>query len=265
MTTIAEHYGLSSRILTLNSSDAPNRFVAGAELEIECLTDIHTSALEENNIAVVSDGSLRANGKEFLLPPLYKENLVDAFKKVHACIQTASIGEGPFSQRTSIHVHMNCLDWPFERVKALLFLYSIFEPLAFAYVGKKRQNNIHCVPLWNTTIANKYGRSLPELQGSWHKYTAFNLIPLGKYGTVEFRHLYGTNNSTIFDTWLSFIQTLQEAARAIELFNERLLLDLTFLREIQAQLLTPAFIQNAQESIDFSLEENLIDIKLALL
>ena len=147
MTTVAEHYGISNHILDINGSCDPGAFVAGAELEIERLLDIKMSLLEKDNISVIQDGSLRANGREFLLPPLYKHKLVDAFNKVHAAITLSNDGEGPFSSRTSIHVHMNCLDWPLPRVKTLLLIYSIFEPLAFAYVGSARRNNIHCVPL----------------------------------------------------------------------------------------------------------------------
>lgn len=262
--TIQHQFGLSTIYLQRRGMDTSKDFIAGAELEIEAVQDFNNNWMEDNEINVEVDGSLRNNGKEFLLPPSYKEDLVDLFKTLHGYVD---LGSDPFSVRTSTHVHVNCIHSTENQVRALLFLYAIFEPLAFAYVGEERKNNIHCMPLGSTHMPNYYGNSLENLvgDGKWHKYTAFNLLPLRELGTVEFRHLGGTDDPERFRTWLDFIQTLWDNAHKVGQVTKAHLTDIQWLRDIQAQLLTKAFTDNCLERPQFILEDNLLDVKLAFI
>ena len=262
--TIQHQFGLSNIFLQRCGLDKAASFVAGAELEIEAVQDYSGSYLEDNGIVVETDGSLRNNGKEFLLPPNYRNDLVDLFRGLHGCID---LGNDPFSQRTSTHIHVNMMNSTENQTRALLFLYAIFEPLAFAYVGEERKNNIHCMPLYSTHMPNYYGNSLENLvgDGKWHKYTAFNLLPLRELGTVEFRHLGGTDDPERFAAWLDFIKTLWDNAHKVGQVTKAHLMDIQWLRDIQAQLLTKAFTDNCLERPQFILEDNLLDVKLAFI
>lgn len=260
--TIQTQFGLNNLFLARRGLETTTDFVAGAELEIEAVLDYSHSFMEDNSIVAETDGSLRNNGREFLLPPSYKDDLVALFKGVHGAID---LGDDPFSVRTSTHVHVNCMNSNENQVKTLLFLYAIFEPLAFAYVGEERKNNIHCMPLWSTHMPNYYGSSLDSVVERWHKYTAFNLLPLRDLGTVEFRHLGGTANPERFAAWLDFIKTLWDNAQKVDRVTKTHLTDIQWLRDIQAQLLTPVFVANCLERPQFILEDNLLDVKLAFI
>ena len=263
MATIKALFGLNSDFLNSHVSRSKGIFVAGAELEIENVENWDRDFTCANEINVEEDGSLRNNGKEFLLPPNRKDSLVKLFTKFHSdCVQ---VGENPFSIRTSTHVHVNMMTSTDIQTKNLLLLYAIFEPLAFAYCGEGRKQNIHCVPLNMTHMPANYKHGIQTIINKWHKYTAFNLIPLCEKGTVEFRHLVGTSNPVKFQLWLDFIEVLWTTAHTMAPFDIDILLDLTFLKGVQTKLMTPAFVANCSYHPEFSLEDNLLDVKLAFI
>lgn len=265
-------YGLSSGYLqeSLIRQNKPpgfeqTEFICGAELEVEGVVDFHSARMIEKNIGVTDDGSLRNNGREFLLPPATLEDSVELFKFTHQCLFFDEDSE-PFSERTSVHVHVNCMFSSSQQIKNLLFLYAIFEPLAFAFAGQERADNIHCVPLNNTVMPSNYSLSLESLVDRWHKYTAFNLLPLRELGTVEFRHLGGTNDPVRYAAWLKFIKTLWVAAHKMEPVDKKMLLKPeAALAPLCSELMTPEFITNCLNRPYYRLEDNLLDVKLAFL
>ena len=260
MVTIQELYGLSDSFLQHAGVAKKKEFVCGAELEIEDVRDYSSSILSEDGIDVTEDGSLRNNGKEFLLAPSYLADSVKKFNFTHSHIE---LGSNPFSARTTVHVHVNCLYSTVEQVRTLLLLYAIFEPLAFSYAGTERKNNIHCMPLNSTYMPNTYHKPLHDLIDGWHKYTAFNLCPLRELGTVEFRHLGGTADPVRYEEWLKFINTLWSAAHDIGSLSKEQLTDLIYLRKLRDQLMTVGFVNNCLERPSYDLEDNLLDVKLA--
>jgi len=261
MSNIKTIYSLSEGNLPLGLRK-PDKFVAGVELEIEAVHNYNSLFLEENGICIEADGSLRNNGREFLLPPRERETLVELFNGLHDNLE---LGNEPFSVRTSIHVHVNCLYATPSQVKALLLLYAIFEPLTFNFAGPTRRDNIHCMPLNSTHMPNLYSHTLETIHSKWHKYTAFNLLPLSELGTVEFRHLYGTDDQHVFKAWLDFIATLWYSAMKMGEFKREYLTDLTLLREVQSNLMTKEFLEHCADRQPYVLEDNLLDVKLAFI
>lgn len=272
MNNIQSMYGLSSGFLlehlfrqNLSPEQINSEFICGAELEIESVMDMRLAALTDKYIGVTEDGSLRNHGREFLLPPSTLENSVELFKFTHQCLFLGEEVE-PFSERTSVHVHVNCMHSTQQQIKNLLYLYAIFEPLAFAFAGQERADNIHCVPLNHTIMPSNYALSLESLIDRWHKYTAFNLLPLRELGTVEFRHLGGTNDPVRYAAWLKFIKTLWVAAHKIDKIDKvTLLKPAAVLTPLYNELATPEFMANCLTSHYFRLEDNLLDVKLAFL
>lgn len=263
MTIIKQLYDLNdSYVRSIYGVTPEMGFIAGAELEIECVADWNNRYIEEElRVGVEQDGSLRNYGREFLLPPSTKDVLVDKMKQVHENIDWRD-GER-FSERTSIHVHVNCL-WSSDiQVRDLLFLYSIFEPIFMAYVGPKRRDNIHCMPLTSTHMPSNYKGTLRTIKDRWHKYTALNLLPLSELGTVEFRHLYGTDNTEVFKQWLNMIEVLWIFSQSWGGFKQADLVDTARLSRITEALLTPEYYKHAVEHPYFNLTDNLIDVKLA--
>lgn len=192
-------------------------FIAGIECEIESNPRVEKLS---NSFSYVEDGSLRNNGKEFISIPLDKLTLLKEFDALQSSLYLDDEEEA-FSPRTSIHVHVNCLNMDTAQVKVLLLLYALYEDFFFM-MTKNRRDNIHCVPLTETYLPEKYGKSLEHLVGNWHKYTALNLLPLSTQGTVEFRHLHGTGDSETLKKWLNALDNLWELSRRVELTRESL-------------------------------------------
>lgn len=254
MSTIASLYG------TPNFSNAPLRF--GTEYEIEDVADWNYNGdwVGKYGISSEEDHSLRNSGKEFKTKPLTFQDSLDCFEALHSNL---SLGSDPYSERTSTHVHMNMGHFTEEQVKQLLLTYALYEPLFFSYVGMSRQESIFCVPLSYTSLPNHYAKPLAYLYEKWHKYTAFNLLPLHSFGTVEFRHLGGTGDFFKYERWLTAIKNLHNCIY-VDKFDP-----LSFIKEggnyiEHARNLFPMFTEGlSTEQIKTMLKDSLIDIKLA--
>lgn len=187
----------------------PEEFVCGVEYEIEDIKKISDTIYNSCNWIIEEDNSLRNGGKEFKTTPKTFTHSLELFKQLHNHLK---YGEQAFSDRTSIHVHVNVGEFDTEQAKNLVLLYALVEPLFFEFVGNGRKDNIYCVPLNYTYLPNYYNKPFTKLRDQWHKYTAFNILPVNTLGTVEFRHMYGTNNLETFTKWLESIKALHDCA-----------------------------------------------------
>jgi hypothetical protein len=183
-------------------------FIAGTEYEVEYINN-HGNVGE--NFHIETDGSLRNNGYEYTTVPLDYINSLKAFKKLFATIDYNS-AKG-HSERTSTHVHINVGTLTMDQCKQLVLVYAALEPLFFNYVTSNRKDNIFCVPLSYTTMSKYYSSNFREMLEPWHKYTAFNILPVKNYGTMEFRHLQGTCHYPTYEGWLTSLKHLYEFIR----------------------------------------------------
>lgn len=160
---------------------------------------------------ITEDGSLRNHGHEFITPP------IRAFRAERALttLFNQQINQDiDFSDRTSIHVHMNIRTLTVPQLEALLLTYLLFERSFFSFVGHKRFSNIFCVPISETDLG-KHLRQLILNKSpifSWQKYSALNLLPITEKGTIEFRHLHGTKDIKKIMTWINLILSLKKFA-----------------------------------------------------
>jgi hypothetical protein len=207
MSTVKEVFHLH---LPVEKTNKPG-FLCGCEFEIEA---IKAHPNPHPHIQVDIDHSLRNNGHEYKTAPNDYKSTLELFDYLHKNIQ---LGKEPFSHRTSTHVHVNVSTLNVATVRQMVLAYALLEPMFFAYVGKTREHNIFCVPLYFTTMPEYYKKDLLYMHNVWHKYTAFNILPLGPQkdgtpgiGTLEFRHLYGTNDKSIFTKWLTILKEFYE-------------------------------------------------------
>ena len=217
MNTIRDIYvgGGASKHVPLNS----DKMYLGIECEIESIYNYNK--LQTTLWNPTNDGSLRNNGMEFISVPLSIDDAPTAFKNLHASLQFREKADA-FSPRTSTHVHVNVLDFTPAQVRTFTLLYALFEECFFGMVDINRRHNIHCVPLTETYLPQLYHRNLDSLIHNWHKYTAFNLLPVAAQGTVEFRHLQGTDDVQLLQEWLGSINRLWRIAKAAVLNKETL-------------------------------------------
>jgi hypothetical protein len=188
-------------------------FYCGIEYEIEGIYAYHGSSTYAQ---MVEDSSLRNNGREFITVPGTLLNQLDWFDKIHSKIEYI-IGDKPdttayppHSERTSTHVHVNVLNLTMTKLAQFVRLYILFEPYFFSKVEPSRKDNIYCVPLYYTALPEIYHTSITYQVPKWHKYTAFNLLPIAKQGTIEFRHLQGTNEKSEVEGWLRTLKQLYD-------------------------------------------------------
>ena len=252
--TIAYKYGLSDS--PLNNCPV---FTAGVECEIESVKNPNENFA---GFSVTEDGSLRNNGVEFISEPLPKTALLECFDNLHAEILYYKEAEA-FSPRTSTHVHINCRSLEPSQVKTLVLLYALYEDFFFAMCEQGRRDNIHCVPLTETYLPALYGKELAQLVDRWHKYTALNILPLTKLGTVEFRHLQGTADTQLFQQWLTTLENLWTMAQR-ETISAETLADETLLKAWWYQLFSHSpRIMMLSPSFNNILANSLLDVKMA--
>jgi len=157
---------------------------------------------------MIDDGSLRNNGREFITPPIRAWRVEHALSRLFNDLN-ASVD---FSERTSIHVHMNIRTLTLDQLETLLLTYLLFEKVLFKFIGNNRYENIFCVPLCESKMPVQL-RSLIQkadtLKIDWRKYTALNLLPIWEKGTIEFRHLHGTKDLAKIMPWINMILSLK--------------------------------------------------------
>ena len=206
--TVADAYGLSPIV-----SDKQT-FICGIEYELECVLNPDVA----NNISglhVTTDGSLKYLGYEFIASPggvdTQLTRYTELFKKLKF-EQHPSIT--PFNERTSTHVHVNVQLLNIEELRTLLYLYILVEEALFRQAKPYRRHNIHCVPLRFTCLGTAVGKltTFSGLLSSWHKYSALNLLPMKKLGTVEFRHMHGMDSYDDLHNWLRNLEALYLAS-----------------------------------------------------
>lgn len=196
--------------------EAPNALV-GIEVEVENITGFYNIEYYWGGKA---DGSLRNYGAEFTSIPLRGIQIPYALRYLKQALEENSRPD--FSNRTSVHVHMNVRDMTWNQIKTFILLYAIFERHFFNIAGTKREESIFCVPLYKTEQVQNITFLDSGGAERWHKYSAINCgtilgnndVP--KFGTIEFRHLYGTLDEKIIINWINNIFCLRNAAATIE-------------------------------------------------
>ena len=229
----------------------------GCEFEIEDIKD-HGAAAQYVNIE--SDGSLRNNGYEYITKPLVVADVLQAFKDVH---KEVKYGENAFTERTSIHVHVNCCNLTEEEVRNIVLLYALFEEGFFAMVTPGRRDNIHCVALTETFLPGIYRTPLRTMGNKWHKYTALNLKPLAEQGTVEFRHMHGHGDYQLFAEWISLLNNLFVFGRGWKVSADNL--EEAALEAMFRNLFSGTHLSSHWYAIRGMMDNQIIDVKLSTL
>lgn len=252
--TVRSAFGIHSHI-------TEKAFTAGVELEIE---DVRGFKKDPPPLFVIeADGSLRNNGKEFISQPSNIATLVKGFKDLHAVLQHSKQPQ-PFSDRTSIHVHVNCLDLTTGEARSVVLWYALFEPVFFALVDASRRNNIHCVGLDQTVLSKVYRRTLPHYANAWSKYTALNVKPLTELGTIEFRHMEGHADAARFEDWLTILKALWTHGQKVPLTRDEIATDDAILRNFDA-IFGGSMAAKYRPYIKTMTANTLMDVKLSFL
>lgn len=197
--------------------DRLNNILMGIEVECESVVPAHL----HNTPAAwmhVRDGSLRNSGMEYVTRQgMRTGQAVDHMSKLFRLLNGDARLQVPpvsFSERCSVHVHVDCRALSTTNVVSLLMLYTLFEDNLFQLAGEGRKHNVFCVPInqaWAS--ATKY-TNFTMFCNAWERYSALNIKSLGKYGTLEFRQMEGTHDLGRLLNWIGLIAVFR--ANAIE-------------------------------------------------
>ena len=156
MTKVCGFFAMDLMYDALGDAEA---FVCGTEYEIESVKTIKLPGhsvmvrdqlnLNENqpywvgDIGLVHDGSLRNGGVEFITKPVSFDRALALFDTLHKGL---TLGENPYTSRTSIHVHVNMASLSMDQLKHFLLTYALLEPVFFEVAGDTRK------PAWGGTL-----------------------------------------------------------------------------------------------------------------
>jgi len=217
-----------------NNSPLPECFI-GIEVEVENIYNPIRNKEALHIWDITEDGSLRNNGREFVTLPIQAKYAKYSLNTLMKALEENN--EPQFTSRTGIHVHVNVQDMNINQLVSFILLYYVTERLLYRFVGRERKNNIFCVPLQNTNyflhiynavkINNREQtdvemndlHAFKNIVEDWKKYLGLNLLPILRYGTVEFRHLYGTRDVDLIVNWINIILSLKKAAMEVTNFE----------------------------------------------
>lgn len=187
----------------------------GIEVEVE---NILTRTTHDRALWYTKeDGSLRNHGCEFITVPIKGDEIRYAVWQ----LMEALPAKADFSERTSIHVHVNVRDFQKVHLLNLILLYIIFEKLLYRFAGPQRYRNIFCVPIQETKLSIAITNFLVNgdvhvLIKEWHKYSGMNLLPIAPQGTIEFRHMEGNRDVMRILRWINLLFSMIKYAREME-------------------------------------------------
>lgn len=213
----------------------------GVEVEVENCSPRFREIIHSGIWITAEEGMLRNNGREFVFAqPLFGKDMVDAIQFLDNKIEEHRQNRESyiFSHRTSVHVHIDVRDMEPGQLFSMLMYYIVFERPMFNWLyrqsGVDRSESPFCVPYFNSPddyigLFNNLFRLQqyddPDMQmelfhnfaRQGQRYSAVNFSSTNNLGTLEFRQMHGTSDSTEILTWVKMIQTLK--LRGMEMPN----------------------------------------------
>lgn len=196
----------------------------GVEVELEGKNICNPGVDLQRLWAQHDDGSLRARNPgdekiEYVLAkPLGLADTLVATAGLFNYLNKAP-AEVYDSYRTSIHVHVNCLNESQRVIANFIALAIITDELFVSLNGEHRQGNNFCLRASDAEgmvhmlvkSVEDYGQIYQLNQE--HRYSSVNVAALKKFGTIEFRSMECTTNFNRMSDWIRTLHNLKLAAR----------------------------------------------------
>lgn len=160
------------------------------------------------------DHSLRGqeNGEYVLANPI-------SFDKVSKSLDTLWDKFSEFktkfddSNRTSVHIHLNCQNFHLNRLAAFTSLYLCFEDILTAWCGDFRVGNLFCLRGSDAPSIVTYLKKFIQSDGQYNihemmHYSGLNANALKKFGSLEIRTLRGCSEPQTIKDWVSILERL---------------------------------------------------------
>ena len=189
----------------------------GIEVELESNKEDYPRDIQGWNVH--NDGSLRYYGVEYVSIPLKHKDVANSLNSLQKGLSKGSwVDNNP---RTSVHVHVNMLDYTPLQVWTLCTLYWMLEEVLFDICGNNRKGNVFCMRLCDAEHLIDFciddtdsGRScFQKLTGDNLRYGALNLQSLLKFGTLEFRGMRGTlDMNGLVNDWVNLLIDIRDVS-----------------------------------------------------
>lgn len=248
--------------------DVYGKDAVGIELEYEGgITDVLLSNVKEHNIKswkITGDNSLR-DGVELVTnngipfgPALEKH----IFSDLPALLEGSSFKP---TMRCGFHVHQDVTSLTCKEFAKLIVIYCLNEAALFEETGNRVSSNF-CVPLFDCDLAQYadaiealwLSGSVSELPNSDDvKYRALNVVPLWKFGTIEYRFMESTTSPEAIYSFISKIMSIKHLSKCdIEEFTpENLSVGGKFLLASKDRLAANTFYHERSRSVALMLTE----------
>lgn len=196
----------------------------GIEVEVEGL-DL-PARVAGGRWHVKNDGSLRApvggSAYEYVTVGAIPYADVDA---VLAELKTAMAKAKPqWSNRTSVHIHVNVSDMSFRDTINFMALYTTFEDILTEYAGGlKRSGNLFCVRAVDaeenidTIVRSIRDQAIDAFYDDNLHYAGMNVNSITQRGSIEFRAMAGNLDTKFIKSWIDALYGLREKAKT---FND---------------------------------------------
>lgn len=171
------------------------------------------------------DGSLREGGIEYIFrQPLSGKDLVLAIRELDASFKRLEVLPS-FSERTSVHVHMDIRNLLFSQFVNLVVLSTMFEKPLFRFAGPGRERNLFCLSVdeaesdiisLGQSLSAKAAEDVHMILNSAGKYAACNISSIFRHGSLEFRHHEGTMDPKQILDWVNILLSLKRYAMSQE-------------------------------------------------
>jgi len=277
--SIAASFGHSLPRLP-KDSDYPSKYrCVGIEIEqeyddAEQYREVYTREADQY-WSVTHDNSMRNVGIEFVSTILYPSDINPAMGLVWDAVM-----EGTFSWRAGIHVHVDVRDLTYDQLRNVANVYSIIEPLLFAWEGNHRHESRFCVPWYTcpdsvtTMFTNVTDENSPhdiaDSVNVFGKYAALNLIPITGQGSIEFRHMQTCEDLSRVKSFISMCLSIVEQgkdttdlARVLSQYGARYLLTERLGGHLSPLLDVPNYEELLWRGIDTSNALSMSKVKLA--
>ncbi len=222
---------LSDRIVQYTGRPIKGEMVSGKckigiEIECEHILNFPTVTDEYGNRFWKSDkdDSLRNNGCEFISNgPIVSKFVPAALHEMEHYI-LAHNPKHEFSDRTSVHVHVDCRKSLIRDIFSNVVIFTCLEKVFFKLIEKRgmsRSNNIFCTPIndsgpmigsnilleWLKPEGEMFWDYLMSLKDMWNKYSSLNIWPLFDHhkGTIEYRMMHGTRDSEFLVDYINML------------------------------------------------------------
>ena len=228
---------VDNRLYREDESLVSNRDGVGVELELENIVFFSNGSLNTGSYlrnlplpnlywTPVEDGSLR-EGTEFTFKgAMIGANITAALEEMEVFLNVFRRNGKPveITERCSVHVHLDVREMDESGLNNLILIYLLVERVIFQHVNPLRLKNNYCRPLSDSSFKYTLSemmqyskrKSLPSLsqvvKRDCDKYSALNVLPITKFGSVEFRHHHGTSDMLAIKDWINVILSLKVAS-----------------------------------------------------